>query len=62
MTVGEAKEIAKDTVLSTLACAYYRIADNDNDYTEREKDLIYKYINKYGEAMAKRIGEKYYTS
>lgn len=62
MTISNAKEIAKDTLLSALASAYYRIADNDRDYTEDEKELIFKYMNQYGDAMAKRIGERYYTS
>lgn len=62
MTVANAKKTAKDTLLSALSSAYYRIADNDDDYTEEEKELIFKYINQYGEAMAKRIGERYYTT
>lgn len=61
MNTQKAKKIAKDTLLSALAAAYYRIAD-ENDYTEEDKEQIYKYINQYGEAMAKRIGEQYYTS
>lgn len=55
------KKIAKHALLSALSTAYYRIVDNDNDYTEDEKELICQYINQYGDAMAKRIGERYYT-
>ena len=29
--------------------------------TEEEVEQISKYINQYGEAMAKAIGERYYT-
>lgn len=60
MKKTEAKEIAKDTILSALGCAYYKISD-DNSYTDEEKDIIISYINKYGEKMAKAIKEEYVT-
>lgn len=62
MKIEDAKKIAKDTLLSALSVAYYRISDNEEDYTEEEKEEIIKYMNQYGEAMAKRIGKQYYTS
>ena len=60
MKKTEAKEIAKDTLMSAISVAYYRICDN-NDYTEDEQNLIIDYINKYGETMAKSIKERYFT-
>jgi hypothetical protein len=60
MKKTEAKAIAKDTLLTAISVAYYRICD-DNDYTEEEQNLIIDYINKYGETMAKSINEKYFT-
>lgn len=60
MTKTEAKKIAKDTLMSAISVAYYRICDS-NDYTEEEEDMIINYINKYGETMAKSIKEKYFT-
>lgn len=60
MKKSEAKQIAKDTLLSAISVAYYRICDDD-DYTEEEQNLIIDYINKYGETMAKSIKEKYFT-
>ena len=60
MTKSEAKAIAKDTLISVIFVAYYRICD-DNDYTEEEQNMIIDYINKYGETMAKSIKKKYFT-
>lgn len=60
MKKSEAKVIAKDTLISAISVAYYRICD-DKDYTEEEQDMIIDYINKYGETMAKSINEKYFT-
>ena len=61
MTKSEQKQLAKDILLETIASAYYKLYDEHNEISEEEKDEINKYIHKYGEAMAKRIGEEYYT-
>ena len=45
---------------SQIACAYYKLEEHD-EISEEEKDEIIEYINKYGQAMATRIGEAYYT-
>ena len=60
MTKSKAKEIAKDTLLSSISVSYYRICD-DREYTDEEQELIIDYINKYGETMAKAIGKRYFT-
>lgn len=60
MKKSEAKAIAKDTLISAISVAYYRICDGE-DYTEEEQNMIIDYINKYGETMAKSINEKYFT-
>lgn len=54
--------IAKEIVMESLACAYYKLEDSEYDYlSEDEKDAIVERIYKLGTAMAKRIGENYYT-
>ena len=60
MKKSEMKAIAKDILLEALACAYYKLEDRD-DVPEEEMDEVIEYINKYGTAMAARIGETYYT-
>ena len=60
MKKSEMKAIAKDILLEALACAYYKLEEHD-EVPEEEKDEIIEYINKYGQAMATRIGEAYYT-
>ena len=60
MKKSEQKQIAKDILLEALACAYYKLEEHD-EIPEEEKDEIIEYINKYGQAMATRIGEAYYT-
>ena len=60
MKKSEHKQVAKDILLEAIACAYYKLEEHD-DIPEKEKDEIIEYINKYGQAMATRIGETYYT-
>ena len=60
MKKSEQKQIAKDILIETIACAYYKLEEHD-EIPEEEKDEIVEYINKYGQAMAARIGEAYYT-
>ena len=60
MKKSEQKQVAKDILLEAIACAYYKLEEHD-DIPEEEKDEIIEYINKYGQAMAKRISETYYT-
>lgn len=62
MTKKEKREFAKDILIKALSVAYYtlEISDYDN-ISEEDKDEICKYINQYGDAMAKRIGKKYFT-
>ena len=60
MKKTEQKQIAKDILLEAIACAYYKLEEHD-EVPEEEKDEISEYINKYGQAMATRIGEAYYT-
>lgn len=59
MTKKEMKEFAKDKLLESIAVTYYKL--EDEKFSEKEVDQITEYINKYGEAMAKAIGKRYYT-
>lgn len=61
MTKTEMKEIAKDTLRTSIGTAYYKISDEINGYTDDEKDQIIQYINKYGEAACKAFGKEYAT-
>lgn len=59
MTKKNMKEIAKDTLMESIAVAYYRL--ENVDYTEDEVEQISTYIKQYGEAMGKAIRREYYT-
>lgn len=63
MTKKEINEKAKDILLHAIARAYYDLDIEDlyECLTEEEHDLISERIDKYGKAMAKAIGKKYYT-
>lgn len=58
-----AKDIAKDILIDGLAKAYYQLVDSNLEdlLGENEKNLIYNYIDKYGNTMAKSINKEYYT-
>ena len=54
--------IAKEIVMESLACAYYKLEGAEySNLTDEEKEAITERINRLGNAMAKRIGEIYYT-
>lgn len=59
MKATEARKIAKEILIESLSVAYYRL--EDTDYSEEEVEKISKYIDQYGERMAKSIGEEYFT-
>ncbi|RKI35782.1 hypothetical protein D7V86_26240 [bacterium D16-51] len=59
MSKTQAKEIARDTLSESIGIAYYKIADNDTDYSEEEKELIIKYINQLGKRACKTIDKEY---
>lgn len=59
MTKTEKKQFAKDKLMESIAVAYYKL--EDENFSDDEVKEITEYINKYGEAMAKAIGTKYYT-
>lgn len=60
MKKTEAKKAAKETILTAIGTAYYRIADDDS-YSEEEKELICEYINKYGTTACKALHSDYIT-
>ena len=60
MTKAESKRIALDTIMESLSIAYYKVCGVEN-IPEDDKPLIYSYINKYGERIAKHLGTTYYT-
>lgn len=59
MTKKEMRKMAKNKLLESIAVTYYKL--EDENLSEEEVHQISKYINQYGEAMAKAIGERYYT-
>ena len=59
MTKKEMRKMAKDKLLASIAVTYYKL--EDENLSEEEVEQNSKYINQYGEAMAKAIGERYYT-
>ena len=59
MTKKEMRKMAKNKLLESIAVTYYKL--EDENLSEEDVEQINKYINQYGEAMAKAIGEKYYT-
>lgn len=61
MTKTEMKEIAKNTLRTSIGTAYCKISDEINEYTNGEKEQIIQYINKYGEAACKAFGKEYVT-
>ena len=62
-TATELKQIAKKRLIDNLAVAYYGFESDDDfqNLTEEERERVYKYLDKYAEAMAKAINEKYYS-
>lgn len=60
-TKTELKAIAKDVLKNAIGCAYYKIADDDEDFGlyAEEKEAVIAYINKYGAAACKAFGEEY---
>lgn len=62
MTKTELKSIAKDVLMTSLAVAYYSLENGRyDDLADEEKEQVALLISKYGKAMAKAIGEEYYT-
>ena len=62
MTKTELKKVAKDVLMESVATAYYKVTDGDYyELTEDEEEIVLDLIHKYGTAMAKAIGEKFYT-
>ena len=59
MTKTEAKTKVRNIMQSVIGCAYYRL-ENEN-LTEKEKELIIEYINKLGKRACKSIGCDYVT-
>ncbi len=60
MKKSEMKRKAKDILCVAIGCAYYSL-EAEEGLTEEEKQEIAVYINKYGAAACKAIGEKYCT-
>lgn len=59
MTKLEMREFAKEKLMESIAVTYYKL--EDEKFSDEENQQICKYINKYGEAMGKAIGKRYYT-
>lgn len=59
MTKKEMRQTAKEILMESIATAYYKL-ENEN-FSKTEEQEICKYINQYGEAMAKSINREYYT-
>lgn len=62
-TATELKKMAKKRLIDNLAVAYYGFESDDEfqTLTEEEQEKAYKYLDKFAEAMAKAINEKYIT-
>lgn len=64
---SKCREIAKDILTEALSVAYYKLADNQEDYqkehnlSDEELEAVYALITKYGTTMCKAIGREYYT-
>lgn len=60
-TATELKKMAKERLMNNLGIAYYGFESDDDfqNLTEEEKHKVYKYLEKFAEAMAKAINEKY---
>lgn len=59
MTKTELKEIAKDKLMEAIATAYYKL--EDDNFTEKEVEVICEYIHQYGVTMGKSIKKDFYT-
>ena len=59
MTKTEMRDFAKKKLMEAIACAYYKL--EDENFTQEEVEQITQYINQYGEAMGKSINKRYYT-
>ena len=58
----EKKELAKNLLIDALSIAYYRLENSEYSHISAEdQEEIIRYMNQYGEAMAKRIGRRYFT-
>lgn len=64
MKKSELNQMAKDCLTRAIAIAYYSLDEYGHPYgtlTEEEQKIVQERIDKYGKAMCKAIGEKYYT-
>lgn len=62
-TRTELKELAKEVLMEAVSAAYYKVSDGDwYDLTEEEQETVILLIRKYGIAMGKAIGKRYYSS
>lgn len=62
MKKTEKKELAKDLLIDALSVAYYRLENSEYSHISAEdQEEIIRYMNQYGESMAKRIGRRYFT-
>lgn len=59
MKKTEAKEIARNIIQDAIAVAYYKV--EDENYTEEEKELIYKCIEEQAKKILKTINRDYIT-
>jgi RPA family protein len=58
LTKKQAKNIAKELVLSTLEVTFqrlYEMNEDDNEYSEEEEELIAEYIRKYNNTIRNHI-------
>ena len=58
MTKKEAKQIALETIMESIGCAYYKICD-DNSIQQKEQEMIIIEINKLGERIGKTLKREY---
>lgn len=62
MTKTEMRETAKKMLMSQLSAVFYQFENPCyEDIPEEAHEEIGKYIYQYGTAMAKAIGEEFYT-
>ena len=60
----ELRTLAKETLVSVLSGAYYRICDHQDDLglTDDEVSVVCDLMRSYGTTMCKAIREEYYTT
>ena len=63
MRKGEAKEIARNILQDLIAQAGYKLyeAEEYEDYSKDEKDLINQYLKREGSRACKTIKREFYT-